>query len=278
MQFLVTGCSSGIGLSLVRSILRRGHTVIASSRNPSKTPDLVSEVEKAGGVWVTLDVSSPDLESTLATIISEHGPIDVIVNNAGYASGGVFEQVPLANSRALMETNFFGPLRVMKAIIPSMRERRSGVIVNISSSEFWEPHPVAGVYGATKFALEGISESVAMEVGALGIRVLSVEPGATRTEVVKDLEVLPMPEAYKGTMADYVTQAFQAMHGTQAQDPDKTADAIVKEVLDPKLDGEGKTVLRMPLGQESITKLKSRAEELLKTVREREEVALTCDF
>jgi NAD(P)-dependent dehydrogenase (short-subunit alcohol dehydrogenase family) len=278
MQFLVTGCSSGLGLSLVRSILRSGHRVIATSRNPSKTPNLVAEVEKSGGVWTALDLSWPDLESAFSSIISKHGPIDVIINNAGYASGGVLEDVTLADSRALMETNFWGPFRTMQAIIPSMRQHGNGVIVNMCSAEFWEPHPLAGIYGASKFALEGLTESVAMEVAAFGIRVLCVEPGATRTEFVGNIDVAPLPEAYKGTIAEFVQQAFQNMHGTQPQDPDRTADAVIQEVLQPKVDSDGRTLLRMPLGQESLQKMKARAEEWLRTVKEREEVGLTCDF
>jgi NAD(P)-dependent dehydrogenase (short-subunit alcohol dehydrogenase family) len=99
MQWLITGCSSGLGLDLARTVLQSGQKCIASSRNPAKTPEAVAEIEKLGGVWITLDVASPDLEAALAACIAKHGPIDVLVNNAGYADGGVFEDFRYVGAR-----------------------------------------------------------------------------------------------------------------------------------------------------------------------------------
>lgn len=93
MLFLITGTSSGLGLSLARAVLASGHQCIASSRNPSKTPDLVAEIEKLGGVWITLDVAGPDVESVMEEFMRVHGPVDVLINNAGYAEGGVLESI-----------------------------------------------------------------------------------------------------------------------------------------------------------------------------------------
>ena len=273
MLFLVTGCSSGLGLSLCRAILKAGHQCIASSRNPSKTPEAVTEIEKLGGKWITLDVASPKLETALKQAVTEHGPIDVLINNAGFASGGVFEHYDIEQARALMETNFFGAMRTMQAVIPSMRERKSGVIVNVSSAEFWEPHPLAGVYGASKFALEGLSESLAPELGSFNIRTLIVEPGGMRTSFMANIEFPTLPDAYKGTVAEYVMNAFASGEGFN-QDPERTAEVIVEEVLKPSVDPP---LLRMPLGKESLGKMKARGEEWKRVADASEEVALTAD-
>ena len=274
MLWLITGCSSGLGLSLCRAILQAGHQCVASSRNPSKTPEAVAEIEKLGGKWIALDVASPHLETNLGRAMEEYGPIDVLVNNAGFASGGVFEYYELSEARALMETNFFGPFRMIKEVIPSMRERQSGVIVNISSAEFWDPHPVAGVYCASKFALEGLSESLAPELASFNIRTLIVEPGGMRTSFMGNVQVPELPNTYKGTVVEYVMKALVSMEGFN-QDPERTAKAVVEEVLKPSAEP---SLLRLPLGKESVTKMRERGEQWKKTANAREEVALTADF
>ena len=278
MIFLVTGCSSGLGFALCRVILASGHKVIATSRNPAKTPEAVKEIESSGGIWVPLDVASPELESTFASIRSQHGSIDVLINNAGYAAGGALETFPFEMAKDQFDTNFFGPVRLCKAVIPSMREEKNGTIVNISSAEFWSPHPVASVYSASKFALEGFSESLAGELADFGIRVLIAEPGGMRTDfmTLDNLKVQPLPEAYKGTTTEYVMNALLALNGKQALDPKRSAEAIVKEVLEPT--GEQGVKLRLPLGKESLSAMKARAEGWFKVVQEREQIALAADF
>ncbi|TVY89037.1 Retinol dehydrogenase, partial [Lachnellula willkommii] len=155
MQWLVTGCSSGLGLELARAILASGQQCIATSRNPSKTPSAAAEIERLGGIWAALDIAAPDLESRLGEIVDKHGTIDVLVNNAGYAAGGPLETMEIEAIQSQMETNFLGPIRAIKAVVPSMRENGSGVIVNVSSAEYWDPHAGCSVYSASKFALEG---------------------------------------------------------------------------------------------------------------------------
>lgn len=277
MQWLVTGCSSGLGLELARAILKSGQKCIASSRNPSKTPEAVAEIEELGGVWITLDVAGPHIEASIADCIKVHGPIDVLVNNAGYADGGVLEAFNLDNAHAQMETNFFGPIRTIKAVLPTMREQKAGVIINVSSAEFWEPHPVASVYAASKFAIEGLSEALSGELSAFGIRVLIAEPGGMRTDFFdpKNVKAAELPKAYEGTMADFVMQALLASHGKQGLDPRKTAEAIVTEVLQPSTNPP---LLRLPLGKESLGWMKSRAQKLSETANAFEEVALAADF
>lgn len=279
MLWLITGCSSGIGLSLARAVLEAGEQCIASSRNPSQNAEAVASIEKLGGKWVTLDVTSPTLEDDLAKIITQHGPIDVLVNNAGYALGGVFEDSTVSQDRAQFETNFFGPLRLMKSIIPTMRERKSGVIVNISSSQYFFPTPVLSLYGSTKSALEGLSESIAIETAPFGIRILVVQPGSTRSAMVANSQKANtesnVPESYKGTMSDYVAQMMIDQHGKQQGDPDKAAKAVVEEVLRPSADPP---LLRLPTGKDSVQQMKEMGEKYIAVAEARKEVADACMY
>jgi len=143
MTWLITGCSSGFGFSLAYRALQAGHHVVASSRNPSKTPELVQQIEKAGGKWVALDVTfSPE---QLQKIVNEY-QIDVLVNNAGYSVLGAVEDISDAQAHSQMETNFFGPLKLTQAVLPGMRERRKGTIVNISSIAGLDGLPTCGLY------------------------------------------------------------------------------------------------------------------------------------
>ncbi|OAP61701.1 hypothetical protein AYL99_03904 [Fonsecaea erecta] len=277
MQWLVTGCSTGLGLDIARAALESGQKCIATSRNPSSTPDAIHGIENLGGVWAKLDVSSPSLKSDIDEIVQKHGAIDVVVNNAGYADGGPLEVMDLDNARQMFETNLWGPMRIIQALVPSMRSRKSGIIVNISSATYWSPPPGAGMYAASKFALEGISEALAIELSPFNIRVLIAEPGAMKTGFYdpSKLKMPPLADAYRGTVTEYVLQAVAGMHDGAPQDPKKTAEAIVKEVLEPLSDP---MILRLPLGKESLEGLRKKAEQYVKIADSTEKVALACDF
>lgn len=283
MQWLITGCSSGLGLELARAALDNGQTVIATSRNPGKTPELVAEIQGRGGQWITLDTTAVDLEQVLADTAAKYGPIDVLVNNAGYAIGGPLETQDFEAVQQMMAANFYGPIRTSQAVLPSMRTRKLGTIVNISSAVFWAPHPGISLYSASKFALEGVSEALLGEVAEFGLRVLIAVPGDMRTSFIEptkanDPTVLDMPGEYKGTMADFVLTAIVGLHGNQHLDPHKAAIAIVKEVLEPTLDKEGKPMARIPLGKESLVGMKNRAEAFRVNAEAFEYSALQCDF
>ena len=155
-----------------------------------------------------------------------------------------------------------------------MRKRKSGVIVNISSAEFWEPHLLAGVYCASKFAIEGLSESLGPELASFNIRTVVVESGGMRTSFMGNVEFPALPAAYKGTVVEYVMNALASLEGFN-QDSERTAKAIVLEILKPSADPP---LLRMPLGKKSVKKMKDRGEELKRVAEAREEVALTADF
>ncbi|EXJ76497.1 uncharacterized protein A1O5_01005 [Cladophialophora psammophila CBS 110553] len=277
MQWLVTGCSTGLGLEIARAALESGQKCIATSRNPANSPDAVEEIEKLGGVWAKLDVSSPSLESDIDEIVKEHGAVDVVVNNAGYADGGPLEKMDLDKARQLFETNFWGPIRVIRALVPSMRGRNCGVVVNVSSAVNWNAPPGAAVYAASKFAIEGVSEALATELSPFHIRVLIAEPGAMKTSFYdpKKMNIVAISDVYKGTVTEFVLQAITGLHDGAPQDPKKTAEAIVKEVLKPSSDP---MILRMPLGKESLGGMRKRAEEYTKIADSVEMIAAACDF
>lgn len=154
LTWLITGCSSGFGLQLTRHALAAGHKVIATSRHPSKTPELVTEVETAGGRWLTLDVDSPTSAEVIVDLEDSGTQIDVLVNSAGFGMAGPVEAFSEAEIRSLLDTNFFGPYRLMRAVVPYMRARRSGVVVNLSSGSGLGARETLGAYGASKSALD----------------------------------------------------------------------------------------------------------------------------
>jgi short-subunit dehydrogenase len=169
---LVTGCSSGIGRATALELAARDYDVVATARRLETIADLkVAQVAK-------LDVDSDD---DVARARAEIGPVDVLVNNAGFGVDGSVEEVPLSDVRRMFETNFFGAARMIQAFVPAMRERGSGTIVNVSSVAGFVAGPLAGYYSASKFALEAISEALHLEVGHFGVDVLIIEPGSIDT-------------------------------------------------------------------------------------------------
>ncbi|KAK5128689.1 hypothetical protein LTR85_000022 [Meristemomyces frigidus] len=285
LVWLITGSSTGLGLCLARVALAAGHKVIATSRDPSKTPEAVAEIESTGsGKWMQLDVSAEDLEQRIATMVQVFGTVDVLVNNAGYATGGALEDVTLASVRAQMETNLFGPVRTMKALIPHMRERGSGTIVNVTSTEGISAAPGISMYGASKHALEAVSEALQGELAPFGIRTLIVEPGGMRTSFLQPEKVAenlpPISAPYKGTMVQHVLDAVLAQHGTQMLDPERSAKRIVEAVAGG---GEGwpenrETYLRLPLGKECVGRIDAKVRMLQDNVKAMEGIWSTVDF
>src|SRR6478672_5670446 len=169
---LVTGCSTGIGRATAIELTKRGFEVIASARRPETLDDL--DVAAA----LALDVDS---DESVAAAVAAAGQIDVLVNNAGFGVIGPVESVPLAEVRRMFETNVFGVIRMIQAVVPQMRERGAGTIVNVTSLAGRVAPPFDGFYSATKFGLEGLSEALHYEVGHFGIRIVLIEPGVFET-------------------------------------------------------------------------------------------------
>jgi NAD(P)-dependent dehydrogenase (short-subunit alcohol dehydrogenase family) len=156
LTWLITGCSSGFGLSLVRAVQAGGHTVIATSRNPARTPDLVAEIESKGGSkWIKLDVNDRNCGAVIHDLEKSSVEIDVLVNNAGFVTIAPVETTTEAELRAQMETMYFAPLRLIQAVLPHMRKRHFGTIVNHSSGASLDGNPGMGPYAGAKAGLDG---------------------------------------------------------------------------------------------------------------------------
>ncbi len=227
---LVTGASSGIGEAAVRRLLADGFTVYATARRVDRMAPLAT----AGAIVVGSDVTDDaSLEALVAQITADHGRIDVLVNNAGYGSYGAVEDVPIAEARRQFDVNVFGLARLTQLVLPTMRAQRSGTIINISSIGGKIYEPLGGWYHATKFAVEGLSDSMRLELAPFGIHVVIVEPGAIRTEwtgiSADSLEEVSGATAYAAQTAQ-LSKMFRATEKNHklGSDPDVVAKVIAK--------------------------------------------------
>lgn len=189
---LVTGTSTGIGLATALELGRAGHTVYATMRNPNRSPQLGETVsrEKLPVKVMVMDVDSDSsVAESVRSIHAEGGRIDALVNNAGIGTFGSVEELPLDTFRAIMETNYFGALRCLQAVLPEMRERKNGCIINVSSVAGRVANSPLAAYAASKWALEAMSEALAQEVRPFNIRVAIVEPGIIDTPLARRAEV-----------------------------------------------------------------------------------------
>jgi NAD(P)-dependent dehydrogenase (short-subunit alcohol dehydrogenase family) len=256
--WLITGSSQGIGLALTRHAISQGHRVIATSRKPSSSPDLVAEVQSAGGHWLQLDVTAANVEEVMRTAEAIHGRLDVVVNNAGFCVLGSIEETPLELWRAQMETNFFGPVRVLRAALPGMRERRSGCLINVGSGQSIIASPGNGTYAASKFALDAVSEALQAETKGWGIRVVSLILGAFRTDFGRVGAKVVTPEGEYGQEEHPVKarlSGIEKLPTIAKNDPEEAARRIVEIAtgssvvgIEGEGEGEGKKFLRYVFG------------------------------
>ncbi len=196
---LITGTSSGIGLATALAFGRAGHRVAATMRNPDRAPELANAAARE---QLPITVSAMDVDAdasvtdAIGRIVREIGPIDVLVNNAGIERTGSVEELPLVDFRAVMETNYFGPIRCIQAVVPAMRKRRNGCIINVTSISGRIASSPFAPYTASKFALEALSEALAQEVKPFNIRVAIVEPGIIDTPMARHLSIDHPPSPY----------------------------------------------------------------------------------
>lgn len=256
--WFITGASSGFGMAFAHYALEQGHAVVATARNPGRL-EALSEKAPDRVLLQPLDVTAPGAAaSAVGAAVARFGRIDVLLNNAGYGIVGAVEETPEAELRAQMETNFFGAVETIRAVLPAMRRQRAGAIVNISSMGGQMSFGGFGAYSASKFALEGLSEALAQEVSPFGIKVLIVEPGAFRTGFAADaLKHMPIMEAYRDTVGG-IRSFAHGMHGTQAGDPSRAAAAIDRAL------GAETTPLRLALGSDAVDAIRAHGEQLLK--------------
>ncbi len=250
---LVTGTSSGIGLATAVTLARAGHTVIATMRNVDGAGELQKIVsgEKLPVAVAALDVDSDaSVSEAVERAMAEHGRIDVLVNNAGVGGGGSVEEAPMDVFRQLMETNFFGALRCIKAVTPSMRERRHGCIVNVTSIAGRIAKAGQAPYGASKWALEAVSECLAQEMKAFNIRVAIIEPGVIATPIFGKLSPLPKDSPYPHS------RRLMAMYAASLTKP--ISPYVVGEQI-RQIVGSDSWQLRYPVGPDALAVLKWRA-------------------
>jgi NAD(P)-dependent dehydrogenase (short-subunit alcohol dehydrogenase family) len=226
--WLITGCSTGIGREIALAALNKGYRVVVTARNSKTVEDLCAAYPERA-LAVDLDVTKPDqIKAAIEAAHRAFGGIDVLVNNAGYGYLAALEEGEDEQIRAMFETNFFGPLAVIKAVLPDMRKQGKGYIINISSQAGLMSNPGTAYYSSTKFALEGMTEGLCRELAPFGVRVTAVEPGPFRTDFSgRSLKQI------QSTINDYDDTVgarramITAIHGTAPGDPRRAGEAIV---------------------------------------------------
>jgi NAD(P)-dependent dehydrogenase (short-subunit alcohol dehydrogenase family) len=250
---LITGTNRGIGLATALVLGRAGYTVYATMRNPKQSTGLAetADREKLPIQILEMDVDSDSsVRETIASIHSALGPVDILVNNAGIERRGSIEEIPISDVRAVMETNYFGALRCIQAVMPEMRKRKSGCIINVSSVGGRLASPPLTVYSASKWALEALSEGLAQEAKMFNIRVAIVEPGIINTGMAQSIAGEQKASVYPHA------RRMAALFSTSLQNPSAPA-LVAGKILDIIKSGTWK--LRHPVGPDAEGYLQMRA-------------------
>ncbi|KAK7414935.1 hypothetical protein QQX98_006260 [Neonectria punicea] len=278
LVWLVTGCSSGFGRVFVQQILSRGDYVIATARRLESIEDL----GKSGASILQLDVNwiQGHISEIIEKAIALFGRIDVLVNNAAYILGGSWEDLSDQQFRESFDTNVFGVLKVTKALLPHFRERRSGINVFISSISGWYGYEFNAGYSGTKFALEGMVESLSRETEPFGIRNLLIEPGRFRTKLLSNSNL----KMVQSTVPDYAQRSkeFDEMlasaNGTQEGDPKKGVSIILDLVRGDGVGKSKKMPIRLALGPDAYDIIRGKCQETLKILEDWKDVTCSTDI
>ncbi len=242
---LITGCSSGYGLEIARGFHEKGWNVVATMRTPRE--DVLPRSDRMR--VIALDVTKPE---SIARAIEESGPIDVLVNNAGLGLLGAFEVTPLNTIRELFETNTFGVMAMLQAVLPQFRQRKSGVIVNVTSSATLAPMPLVAVYTASKMAIEGFTASLAHELAAFDVRVKLVEPGYCPNTSFASNGAARMKGLISEPYAPFAERVFAMFGGqTLVTREEDVAEAVWRAANDST------DTLRFPAGADAVALAKS---------------------
>jgi NAD(P)-dependent dehydrogenase (short-subunit alcohol dehydrogenase family) len=271
--WFITGCSTGFGRELARHTLELGYPTVVTARNKDQVADLVAGHEKRS-LALRLDVTDPQqIAAAVKAAEDKFGGIDIMVNNAGIGYFGSFEESDLSEVRKMFEINVWGLTQMTRAVLPGLRKRGSGTIVNFSSIGGLVAFPALSFYNATKFAVEALSESLAQEVAPLGIRVLLVEPGPFRTDWAgrSANEATETIADYRGTVGAR-RDLIRSSSGKQPGDPVRAAVAIVKAVEDPA------PPFRLLLGKAALTTAREKLTTLRKDFESWSEVTEGADF
>lgn len=271
--FLITGVSSGLGKAFAEGALAAGHRVIGTLRS-AQAASAFSGHQTGRAHGVLLDVT--DLE-TIPTAVAraqeQAGPIDVLVNNAGYGHEGILEETTLEEVRRQFDANVFGAVAMMKAVLPGMRARRSGRIVNVTSMGGFITMPGITAYCGSKFALEGISEALGKEVKSLGIHVTALAPGQFRTDWAgRSMVRVERSIAEYDAVMDPIRAARQAKSGKQPGDPQKAAQALLKLVESDN------PPVRLYLGADALKLVGEKIEAMKEEIAAWEAISRSTDF
>lgn len=271
--WLVTGCSSGFGREFVRAALAHGFRVVATARDPT-TLSWVAPGREGQILTLALDVTSTEqIASVIREAERQFGRIDVLVNNAGYGYMAAVEEGEEEDIRALFETNFFGLAAMIRAVLPGMRSRRAGWIVNIASVGGLVGFAGSGYYAATKFAVVGLSESLAREVEPLGIRVLVVEPGPFRTDWAgRSLKQSPNFIFDYEPTAGHRRRETAARSGHQPGDPSRAAEAVIQAVQ------ASNPPRHLVLGRQGCEAVEGQLRSMLRDLQRWRATSLSTDF
>ena len=271
--WFITGCSTGFGRELAKIAGEKGDMVIGTLRKESQIASF-DQLVPGKTTGVLLDVTKPDqIQEGVKKAIELHGQIDVLVNNAGYGSLGAVEEVPFEEMYRQFDVNVFGCVRMIQEILPHMRSRKSGHILNITSIAGIQGYPGVGIYNGSKFALEGIGEALGKEVAHLGIKVINIEPGPFRTDWAGRSATFTA-----STISDYENSAAKNMQaigdvsGKQVGDPIKGAEAMyaVTELENPPA--------HLPLGGPAYRRFRAKLDELRQELDAYEYMGLPTDY
>ncbi|OWP63129.1 short-chain dehydrogenase/reductase [Hymenobacter amundsenii] len=272
-NWFITGVSSGFGASLADLLLEKGDKVAATFRKQAQADEFTKKANGQGHGFVMEVTDEAQVKKAIADAISQLGHLDVIVNNAGYGSLGSIEEIDAEEVHRQFDVNVFGPLHVLRAVLPHLRERKSGHVLNITSIGGLKTFPGVGVYNASKFALEAIGESLAQQVKPLGIKVTNIEPSGFRTEwagssaTYVDTNI----EDYRSTVGENL-KGIQSYSGNQPGDPDRAAQIMYDLVHSDN------PPLHLPLGKAAVKGAREKFTGLLEELATVAETGDSADF
>jgi NADP-dependent 3-hydroxy acid dehydrogenase YdfG len=276
--WFITGCSKGFGRHITEELLVNSQDNIVATARDVQTLQTLSTKYPDRLLTLKLDVTNEaEVTQSVSSALTRFGSIDVLINNAGYGIAGTIEDCDMASIKEQYETNVFGLLSVTKAILPFMRKRRSGTIINLSSIAGLAASPVLGIYNSTKFAVEGISEALAQETASFGIKVIIIEPGPFRTDFAgKSIKFIALQnEEYReNPLIKGMIEYFERLHkfNDQKGDPAKAAKIIIN------LAALEKPPLRLILGNTSVDRARDKFSKLLESIKEYETLSRSADY
>lgn len=271
--WLITGCSTGFGRALAEAVLQQGDSLLATARQPEQLGALIKDYPDTAKA-VRLDVTAyQDIQAAVDIAIATFGRIDVLVNNAGHGLIAALEEVSDVEIHQFFETNFFGALRLIRTVLPVMRQQGSGHIVNLSSTAGLVGFAGSSLYCGAKFALEGTSEALAKEVESFGIKVTLIEPGAFRTDFNgRSLAAAKQPLDAYATVSGASWQWFKQMDGQQPGNPAKAAQAIIQAVESPH------PPMRLALGTDAMSLIQEKLAWLKTDLEAWQQVTVSMDY